>query len=54
MSKLRKILYVFIILSQLGAVVEVKHPDTGQPVEATINKLIDQSSYTVGKLRLIL
>ncbi|CAL1527631.1 unnamed protein product, partial [Lymnaea stagnalis] len=32
---------------KLGAVVEVKHPDTGQPVEATINKLIDHSTYTV-------
>ncbi|CAG5132768.1 unnamed protein product, partial [Candidula unifasciata] len=25
----------------------VKHPETGQPVEGTINKLIDHSSYTV-------
>ncbi|XP_059161049.1 AT-rich interactive domain-containing protein 4B-like isoform X2 [Physella acuta] len=32
---------------KLGAVVEVKHPETGQPVEATINKLIDHSTYTV-------
>ncbi|GFO17049.1 AT-rich interactive domain-containing protein 4b-like [Plakobranchus ocellatus] len=32
---------------KLAALVEVKHPDTGQPVEATINKLIDHSTYTV-------
>ncbi|RUS84764.1 hypothetical protein EGW08_007448 [Elysia chlorotica] len=32
---------------KLSSVVEVKHPDTGQPVEATINKLIDHSTYTV-------
>ncbi|XP_055880604.1 AT-rich interactive domain-containing protein 4B-like isoform X1 [Biomphalaria glabrata] len=32
---------------KLGSVVEVKHPETSQYVEATINKLIDHSSYTV-------
>ncbi|KAH9515468.1 hypothetical protein Btru_014570 [Bulinus truncatus] len=32
---------------KLGAAVEVKHPESSQFVEATINKLIDHSSYTV-------
>ena len=32
---------------QAGSKVEIKHPETGQTVEATINKVTDSSTYTV-------
>lgn len=33
----------------MGATVEVKHPDTGRVMEATIKQMSDSSMYTVGK-----
>ena len=33
-----------------GAKVEAKHPETGVYMEATINKITDSSTYTVGEL----
>ncbi len=34
---------------QTGCTVEVKHPESGQYVEAVVNKVTDNSTYTVGK-----
>lgn len=38
---------------RVGQVVQVKHPDRKELVEATITKIQDCSQYTVGELRLL-
>lgn len=47
--------FMFVIFSclQLGATVEIKHPETGDIVEGVISKLTDSSMYTVGKSPLL-
>lgn len=35
---------------KVGTVVEIRHPATGNVLQAIVNKVNDQSMYTVGKL----
>jgi len=40
---------ILFVFTQIGANVEVKHPDTGRVMEASIKQMSDSSMYTVGK-----
>ena len=46
-------LTVVFVVFQIGFVVDVKHPESGQYASATLNKIADSSMYTVGKYRQI-